>query len=49
MRTIKHQIDPETYVLCEKAAKAAGKNTVEEWLDFLISEKVGHTQFYPRG
>lgn len=45
MSTLKHKIDPETYVLCEKAAKAAGK-TVEEWLDFLISEKVGHTQFY---
>lgn len=49
MKTLKHELDPETYVLCEKAAKAAGKNSVEEWLDSLIAERVGHTQFYPRG
>ena len=49
MNTINHILDPETYVLCEKAAKAAGKKTVEEWLSFLISERVGNTSFYPRG
>jgi hypothetical protein len=43
--TITHKIDPETYVLCEKAARADGKKTVEEWLEFIISEKVGNTQF----
>ena len=45
MKSLKHLLTPETYVMCEKAAKAAGKNSVEEWLDFLIDEKVGHTQF----
>ena len=40
MNTINHILDPETYVLCEKAAKAAGKKTVEEWLSFLISENM---------
>jgi hypothetical protein len=49
MGTINHELDPETYVLCEKAAKAAGKKTVEEWLSFLISERVGNTSFYPKG
>jgi hypothetical protein len=49
MSTLKHMLDPETYVLCEKAAKAAGKKTVEEWLGFLLAEKVGNTQFCPRG
>lgn len=45
MKTLIHKLDPETYVLCEKAAKAAGKKSVEEWISFLISEKVGHTPF----
>ena len=49
MGTINHELDPETYVLCEKAAEAAGKKTVEEWLSFLISEKVGNTLFYLKG
>lgn len=39
------ELDIDTYVLCEKAAFAAGKKTVAEWLSFLISEKVGHTSF----
>ena len=46
MSALKHLIDPETYVLCEKAANASGKKTVEEWLSFLISEKVGHTHYF---
>lgn len=29
----------ETYVKCEKAAIAAGKKSVGEWLDFLLSKK----------
>ena len=43
MKSLKHLLSPSTYVLCEKAAKAAGKNSVEEWLEFLIAEKVRHT------
>jgi len=49
MKTIIHKLDPETYVLCEKAAKAAGKKSVEEWINFLIAEKVGHTPFAAMG
>lgn len=44
MKTLMYKLDAETYALCEKAAKAAGK-TVEEWLAFLIAERVGHTPF----
>lgn len=43
MQTIIEKMSPETYVLCEKAAKAAGKKSVEEWVEFLIAERVGHT------
>lgn len=49
MKTIIHQLDPETYVCCEKAALAAGKKSVGEWLDFLLSKKVGHTSFAREG
>lgn len=49
MKTIIHELDPETYALCEKAAKAAGKKSVAEWINFLIAEKVGHTQFCRNG
>ena len=49
METIIHELDPETYVCCEKAALAAGKKSVEEWLDFLLTKKVGHTSFAPKG
>ena len=45
MKTIKAELDIETYVRCEKAAQANGFSSVEEWLSFLISEKVGHTFF----
>ena len=48
MKNLRHLLDPETYVRVEKAAKAIGK-TVEQWLQFLIEERVGHTQFCPRG
>lgn len=44
MRKMIHELDPETYVLCKKAAALDGK-TVEEWISFLVSEKVGHTPF----
>ena len=44
MKTIKIQLTPETYVMCEKAAKRIGVS-VAEWLTFLLSEKVGHTLF----
>ena len=44
MKPILIELDPETFVLCEKAAAACGK-TAAEWLSFLISEKVGHTSF----
>ena len=46
--TIVHKLYPETYVLCQKAA-AAKKMTVEKWLSFLISEKVGRTPFCKKG
>lgn len=49
MKTIIHKLDPETYALCEKAAKAAGKKSVEEWLNFLIAERVGNTPFATKG
>jgi len=49
MKTINHEFDIETYVLMEKAAKRAGKNSVEEWLNFLLAERVGHTSFCPIG
>ena len=49
MKTLIHKLDPETYALCEKAAKAAGKKTVEEWINFLIAEKVGHTALCHKG
>ncbi len=45
MKTIKTELDIETYVRCEKAARANGFSSVEEWLSFLISEKVGHISF----
>ena len=43
MKTIKAELDVETYVRCEKAARAKGFPSVEDWLSFLIAEKVGHT------
>ena len=43
MQTIIEEMSPETYVLCEKAAKAAGKETAEEWVEILIANQVGHT------
>lgn len=49
MQTIIEKMSPETYVLCEKAAKAAGKKTVEEWVAFLIAERVGHTRLCHMG
>ena len=45
MSTLNQTFDIETYVLMEKAAKQAGKNSVEEWLGFLLTERVGHTLF----
>ena len=45
MNTINQQFDIETYVRMEKAAKQAGKNSVAEWLDSLLTERVGHTPF----
>ena len=48
MSSIIIELDPETYVLCEKAAAACGKTTAE-WLSFLLTEGVGHTPFYPEG
>lgn len=48
MKTLIHELEPETYVLCVKAA-AAEKKTVEEWLSFLISEKVGLTFYSQKG
>lgn len=44
MKTIKIQLTPETYVMCEKAAKRVGVS-VAEWVAFLLAEKVGHTLF----
>lgn len=49
MQTIIEEMSPETYVLCEKAAKAAGKKTVEEWVAFLIANRVGHTSLARKG
>jgi len=49
MKTINQTFDVETYVRMEKAAKQAGKNSVEEWLDFLLTERVGHTPFCIKG
>ena len=43
MKTIKAELDAETYVRCEKVARSRGFSTVEEWLSFLVAEKVGHT------
>ena len=45
MSTIDQEFDVETYVMMEKAAEQAGKKTVEEWLGFLLSERVGLTPF----
>ena len=45
MKTIIIQLSPETYVRCEKAAKRKGLS-VEQWLSFLLADRVGHTQFY---
>ena len=45
MKTIKTELDVETYVRCEKVAHARGFSSVEEWLAFLITEKVWHTSF----
>jgi hypothetical protein len=44
MKPISVLLDPETLVLCEKAAAACGK-TVAEWISFLIAQGVGHTSF----
>jgi hypothetical protein len=44
-----HLMTVETYVMCEKAAIAAGKKSVEEWLTFLLLQKVGNTFFYSKG
>ena len=49
MKHLSHSLSVETYVKCEKAAKAAGFKKVEEWLTFLISQKVGHTSFAVAG
>lgn len=43
MKTIRTELDVETYVRCEKIARSRGFATVEEWLSFLVVEKVGHT------
>lgn len=43
---IKFELDAETYVRCEKAAKLQGNQSVENWLSFLLSAKVGHTSIY---
>ena len=43
MKILGYEMDVETYVLCEKAALAAGKKSVADWISFLISERVGHT------
>ena len=45
MKTIKVSLDVETYVRCEKAAKAQGFSSVEELLNFFIANGVGHTSF----
>ena len=42
---IVQEIDAETFVLCERAARDAGKKSAEEWISFLVSERVGHTSF----
>ena len=42
---IKHEMDAETFALCERAARDAGKKTVEEWISLLVSDRVGHTPF----
>lgn len=39
MKRMIHQMTVETYVKCEKAAIAAGKKSVGEWLAFLLSKK----------
>ncbi len=44
MKTITIQLSPETYVLCEKAAKLRGIS-VRDWLLFLLADRVGHTHF----
>lgn len=44
MKTFTVELNPETYVLCEKAAKRLGM-TVDQWLVFLLTDKVGHTSF----
>lgn len=46
---IKYEMDAETFALCERAARDAGKNSVEEWIAFLVSDKVGHTPFIVSG
>lgn len=43
-----HRLDPETYVLCEKAASAA-KKSVAEWVSEIVSARVGHTPFAKTG
>jgi len=44
MKSIIVKLSPETYVLCEKAAKRRGM-TVADWLVFLLTDGVGHTSF----
>lgn len=49
MKSIVQKLDVETYVLCEKVAKAAGFDSVAAWISFLVDEKVGHTSFRLKG
>ena len=42
---ITFEIDAETLALCERAARDAGKKSAEEWISFLVSDRVGHTRF----
>lgn len=44
MQTLTIKLTPETYVMCEKAAKRCGMS-VTEWLAFLLADRVGHTSF----
>ena len=45
MKSIKVTLDVETYVRCEKAARAMGFSSAEELLNFFITKGVGHTSF----
>lgn len=44
MKTVVLKLSVEDYVRCEKAAQKEGVS-IEKWLSFLLTDKVGHTSF----